>query len=82
MTSNELTRLTRTLRNLDAMQRRVAKEGYGRNSRSTEQTMDARYAELAQAVRENDAWCDLLDAQPALAATWSRVERAHFGLAA
>lgn len=71
--------LTATLVKLDAMQRRVAKDGWGRNAASAERTIDDRYAVLLAAVQENDAWCDLLDSTPRLAAMWNRVERMWAG---
>jgi Ser/Thr protein kinase RdoA (MazF antagonist) len=68
-----------TLRKLAAMQARVAREGYGRNSRSTGETLTWRYRHLEDLARTDEV-LDALDADPRLAARWNAAERRFFGL--
>lgn len=79
MTRGHESTFRRTLGLMRAMQVRVARYGYGRNSRSTEETLEARYEELARLARTDEV-LDALDADPKLAARWNTAERVHFGL--
>lgn len=68
-----------TLRKHAQMQARVAREGYGRNSRSTEQNLEARHARLTRLARTDEV-IDALDADEKLAARWNAAERRYYGL--
>lgn len=69
---------TRTLRNLEGMQRRAST--LTRNHASSEKTRDMNLRRLRDMVATSDEVCDALDNDPRLAARYNRAERKELGL--
>lgn len=78
-------KFTRYLKSLEGMYYRLDKGiSGGRNSASTDATMEARVREMQAAISadahtDDTPLCSFLDDNPKVAARWNKVERRFFG---